>query len=72
MIPPATGLGLNANVGVGEPVTPVNANEYGVPTVPAVGVPVKFGATPTAAAGNVIVRNAWSPVMIVLLVETRT
>ena len=45
VIPPATGLGLNANVGAGEPVTPVNANEYGVPTVPAVGVPVKSGAT---------------------------
>ena len=45
VIPPATGLGLNANVGAGEPVTPVNAKLYGVPTVPAFGVPVKFGAT---------------------------
>ena len=45
VIPPATGLGLNANVGAGEPVMPVNAKLYGVPTVPAFGVPVKFGAT---------------------------
>ena len=41
VIPPATGVGLNANVGAGEPETPVNAKLYGVPTVPAVGVPVK-------------------------------
>ena len=45
VIPPATGLGLNANVGAGEPETPVNAKLYGDPTVPAVGVPVKSGAT---------------------------
>ena len=57
VIPPATVAGLIANVGAGEPVIPVNAKLYGEPTVPALGVPVKPGATPTAASGNFRPKN---------------
>ena len=43
MIPPATVVGLSANVGAGEPVIPVKAKLYAAPTVPPFGVPVKSG-----------------------------
>ena len=43
VIPPATGVGLNANVGAGEPVTPVNAKLYGVP-------PSRPSASPRSSA----------------------
>jgi hypothetical protein len=71
VIPPATGVGLNANVGTGEPVIPVNEKEYGEPTMPAVGVPVKLGAEVAAAAGSVMVRNTWSAVAALLFDDTR-
>ncbi len=57
VIPPATVAGLIANDGAGEPVIPVNEKLYGEPTVPELGVPVKLGATPTAASGNLSPRN---------------
>ncbi len=72
VIPPAIVAGLTANVGAGEPVIPVKLKLYGEPTVPPDGVPVNPGATPAAAAGRVMVRNTWSLVATVLLVDTRT
>ncbi len=72
VIPPAIDAGSTENVGAGEPVIPVNAKLYAAPTVPAGGVPVKFGAVPVTPSGSVMVRKAWSEVPALLFVETRT
>ena len=52
VIPPAIVAGLIENVGAGEPVIPVNAKLYAVPTVPPAGVPVKSGATSVFAGAT--------------------